>query len=543
MEQKSKINADKEEKYVIRKLGRADIPVCVSVIRRSFATVAEEFGFTEENAPRFTAFATTEEKVGQWLTEQGRSMYGCFKDNLQVGYYNLLPKEDGCELGSLSVLPEYRHEGIGRALLTDAFIRAAVQDFGRMEIGIVEENTVLRKWYESQGFIHTGTKKFDFFPFTCGYMERDLRACPIRVENMILGRGHIILWLEEKASEADKADASFPRFVYISGELTMNGKFYADLNREWYWVEKPEDSVYFLDDLTVLGTVTDEQRLQIIIATNERNKADSENVQIIYEPVGCMREIQPAKKSSQKQESEAFPQYECTRKADYFYGVSRVFSTKNEEQYQTIGAFWDEMSDKYGLENLQGLGYMWTGDTMSYAIGLKDGMIEDYDVEIWLQADGWKTVKGRTENLDKIYDRIYRDGSLTYEIETFTSDGECEISFYRLGDAWMDGSFEVKRLVFDTVQCSAYYSPKEPERIVLASNFRYTRNSTIHWWDEASYGMCTHPCTKEETGELYHVLGNLPLENWQFTGSLRHVMVTEEIRQKALEILRDFSQS
>ncbi len=108
-----------------------------------------------------------------------------------------------------------------------------------------------------------------------------------------------------------------------------------------------------------------------------------------------MREIQPAKKSSQKQESEVFPQYECTRKADYFYGVSRFFFTKNEEQYQTIGAFWDEMSAKYGLENLQGLGYMWTGDTMSYAIGLKDGMIEDYDVEIWLQADGRKTVKGR----------------------------------------------------------------------------------------------------------------------------------------------------
>ena len=41
-------------------------------------------------------------------------------------------------------------------------------------VGIVEENKVLRKWYENNGFIHIGTKKFDFFPFTCGYMERDL---------------------------------------------------------------------------------------------------------------------------------------------------------------------------------------------------------------------------------------------------------------------------------------------------------------------------------------------------------------------------------
>ena len=43
--------------------------------------------------------------------------------------------------------------------------------FDKIKIGIVEENKVLRKWYDSLGFIHIGTKKFDFFPFTCGYME------------------------------------------------------------------------------------------------------------------------------------------------------------------------------------------------------------------------------------------------------------------------------------------------------------------------------------------------------------------------------------
>ena len=35
-----------------------------------------------------------------------------------------------------------------------------------------------------------------------------------------------------------------------------------------------------------------------------------------------------------------------------FYGVSETFSTKNEAQYETIGAFWDKMSKKYGMENL-----------------------------------------------------------------------------------------------------------------------------------------------------------------------------------------------
>ena len=43
-----------------------------------------------------------------------------------------------------------------------------------MKLSIVEENTVLRKWYERNGAVHTGTEKFDFFPFTCGYMEINL---------------------------------------------------------------------------------------------------------------------------------------------------------------------------------------------------------------------------------------------------------------------------------------------------------------------------------------------------------------------------------
>ena len=43
-----------------------------------------------------------------------------------------------------------------------------------INIGIVEENKQLRKWYEQNGAVHTGTKKFDFFPFTSGYMVKEI---------------------------------------------------------------------------------------------------------------------------------------------------------------------------------------------------------------------------------------------------------------------------------------------------------------------------------------------------------------------------------
>jgi ribosomal protein S18 acetylase RimI-like enzyme len=69
------------------------------------------------------------------------------------------------------VLPEYRHRGIGTALLEHSMETARKQNCTVMNLSIVEENTVLRKWYERNGAVHTGTEKYDFFPFTCGYMK------------------------------------------------------------------------------------------------------------------------------------------------------------------------------------------------------------------------------------------------------------------------------------------------------------------------------------------------------------------------------------
>ena len=157
---------------MIREVKRSDLPECVRVIRSSFQTVADEFGFTEDNAPRFTAFATNEERLLRQLDGEHRLMYLDEEDGRICGYYSLKPEENGeCELGSLAVIPEYRHRGIGGSLLRHALETAEKQDFTVVNLSIVEENQVLRRWYERNGAVHTGTQKFDFFPFTCGYMK------------------------------------------------------------------------------------------------------------------------------------------------------------------------------------------------------------------------------------------------------------------------------------------------------------------------------------------------------------------------------------
>lgn len=160
---------------MIRKIGQDDIVQCVNVIRESFSTVASEFGFSEENAPRFTAFATTKERLDWQLNNENRPMYGYYENGKMVGYYSLsLQDHQECELNNLCVLPEYRHKKLGHKLLENAFENARKMNCKKMNIGIVEENQVLRKWYENYGFLHIRTEKFDFFPFTCGYMVKEL---------------------------------------------------------------------------------------------------------------------------------------------------------------------------------------------------------------------------------------------------------------------------------------------------------------------------------------------------------------------------------
>lgn len=160
---------------MIKQIGIENIPECVTVIRESFGTVAKEFGFTPENAPRFTAFAVTEDRLYWQFESEHRPMFAYFKDGKIVGYYSLSLLGDGvCELNNLCTLPDHRHNKIGEKLLHDSFEQAKSTGCSKMKLCIVEENKRMRRWYENHGFTHTGTEKLDFFPFTCGYMEIDL---------------------------------------------------------------------------------------------------------------------------------------------------------------------------------------------------------------------------------------------------------------------------------------------------------------------------------------------------------------------------------
>lgn len=164
---------------MIREVTKEDIPACVDVIRKSFITVADDFGFTAENAPRFTAFSSSVERLYWQMEQEKRTMIVDVENGVFRGYYSLhflvesrADHHMAAELNNLCVLPVFRHKKTGETLLADACIRAKQLGAEVLHIGIVEENQVLRRWYERFGFVHVGTQKFNFFRLPAGIWKR-----------------------------------------------------------------------------------------------------------------------------------------------------------------------------------------------------------------------------------------------------------------------------------------------------------------------------------------------------------------------------------
>ncbi len=148
------------------------LPVCLEIIHKSFKTVADKFNFTKENCPRHTSFMPIEKLEEQYKNGFKMFLYSFNDDN--IGFFSVKSYDNNLELNTLGVLPEYRENGIGRSIIDFSKKYAREHNCRKIKISIVEENTILRKWYESLGFIHTGIKIITDLPFTVGFMELTL---------------------------------------------------------------------------------------------------------------------------------------------------------------------------------------------------------------------------------------------------------------------------------------------------------------------------------------------------------------------------------
>lgn len=152
---------------------KEQLNTCLEIIQKSFITVADEFGLTQENCPNHTAFMPIDRLIRQY--ESGTNMFLYQHNGEYVGYFSLVNNGECVELNNLSVLPEYRHLGIGKEMIDYAKNYVIKNNStGKITIGIIEDNTVLKDWYETLGFVHKETKRFDSLPFTVGFMELEI---------------------------------------------------------------------------------------------------------------------------------------------------------------------------------------------------------------------------------------------------------------------------------------------------------------------------------------------------------------------------------
>lgn len=154
----------------IKRVSKGELKNYISIFRSAFGTVAKDFGLTTDNCPTNPAFIEIKHLVEYY--DKGNMMFGVTCKDEIIGFMQLEKGQEGrVKLKNVAVVPQHRHKGYGQLMLK--FAKAKVFELGGtiIEIGIIEENKVLKDWYIRNGFVQTGTKKFDHLPFTVGFME------------------------------------------------------------------------------------------------------------------------------------------------------------------------------------------------------------------------------------------------------------------------------------------------------------------------------------------------------------------------------------
>ncbi|OGO30959.1 MAG: hypothetical protein A2Z29_01025 [Chloroflexi bacterium RBG_16_56_11] len=145
----------------------------VEIIRRGFGTVTAEMGLTEETAPYSPAFMTL--KQLEELRDSGAVFFGFFVGNRQIGFVAVQEETDGVYfMKRLAVLPEFRHHGYGRELVKKVIDYLRTRGINKLSLAMVNEQTVLKDWYQGMGFKEKSIEHFGNMPFTICFMEKNI---------------------------------------------------------------------------------------------------------------------------------------------------------------------------------------------------------------------------------------------------------------------------------------------------------------------------------------------------------------------------------
>lgn len=144
-----------------------------NVITQSFSTVAQEYHFTKESVPHFPAFITDD--VINKQIKNGLVLFAYVDSGQVIGSVGIKEIDNKIyKIERLAVLPDQRHKKIGQTLMNYAINRIIENNGKVVRVEIVYENTVLRKWYENQGFHVIAVDVYENLPFKVGVLTKEL---------------------------------------------------------------------------------------------------------------------------------------------------------------------------------------------------------------------------------------------------------------------------------------------------------------------------------------------------------------------------------
>jgi diamine N-acetyltransferase len=151
-----------------------DLFAIVKVLNLSHGTIAKDFNFTKEDNPTNNAFI--DEKTLREQLHNGIELYGLKIGDRLAGCIAIEKSKreaDTYYIEKVSVLPEFRHQGIGVRLMSFATLKIKNADGKVISIALIDSNDKLKKWYLSQGFVETGFKDFEHLPFRVCFMRKE----------------------------------------------------------------------------------------------------------------------------------------------------------------------------------------------------------------------------------------------------------------------------------------------------------------------------------------------------------------------------------
>lgn len=150
-----------------------DAEIIAFIVSQGNKDVAERFELTLENCPKHPSFCTKE-----WVLsdiDRGEEYFLYQIEGVNCGCVAFeQPNSDISYLNRLSVLPEYRHKGIGEQLVKHVLEYSRKKNIRTVSIGIIAEHNLLKKWYLKLGFIERETIHVAHLPFDATYMTYKL---------------------------------------------------------------------------------------------------------------------------------------------------------------------------------------------------------------------------------------------------------------------------------------------------------------------------------------------------------------------------------